>query len=203
MPRRVIASATLLLFLLAPVFPALAMDAQLGGLPAHGERSAQDLYVLLGKLDVPKPYILVGHSYGGSVARLFASLYPDDIGGLVLEDTQHEDVFQAMRSVLTGKDLSAFDRLMAERFSTPEHPQTEADYRETTREQIKKSRPLPQIPYVVLAAAGRAVADAIYELELARGVVISTVHYDRAEWEAPLMRATPFRTRVEAEAVLL
>src|SRR5512139_1121345 len=29
--RRVIASATLLLFLLAPVFPALAMDAQLGG----------------------------------------------------------------------------------------------------------------------------------------------------------------------------
>ena len=49
----------------------------------------------------------------------------------------------------------------------------------------------------------RAVADAVYELELARGVVISTVHYDKAEWEAPLMRATPFRTRVEAEAVLI
>jgi predicted nucleotidyltransferase len=49
----------------------------------------------------------------------------------------------------------------------------------------------------------RAVADAIYELELARGVVISTVHYGRVEWEAPLMRATPFRSRVEAEAVLL
>ena len=48
-----------------------------------------------------------------------------------------------------------------------------------------------------------AVADAIYELELARGVVVSTIHYDRAEWDAPLMRATPFRTRVEAEAVLL
>ena len=48
-----------------------------------------------------------------------------------------------------------------------------------------------------------AVADAIYELELARGVVVSTIHYDRAEWDAPLTRATPFRTRVEAEAVLL
>ena len=49
----------------------------------------------------------------------------------------------------------------------------------------------------------RAVADAIYELELARGVVISTIHYDRTEWDAPLTRATPFRTRVETEAVLL
>ena len=50
---------------------------------------------------------------------------------------------------------------------------------------------------------GRAVADAIYEVELAQGVVISTILYDRAEWDAPLTRATPFRARVEAEAVLL
>jgi uncharacterized protein len=52
-------------------------------------------------------------------------------------------------------------------------------------------------------AQAAAVADAIYELELARGVVISTMYYERLEWEAPLMRATPFRTHVEAEAVLL
>ena len=48
-----------------------------------------------------------------------------------------------------------------------------------------------------------ALADAVYELELARGVVVSTIQYERAEWDAPLTRATPFRTRVEAEAVLL
>ncbi len=46
-----------------------------------------------------------------------------------------------------------------------------------------------------------AVADAIYELELASAVVISTLFYSREEWEAPLTRATPFRARVEAEAV--
>ena len=51
--------------------------------------------------------------------------------------------------------------------------------------------------------AERAVADAIYEVELARGAVISMILYDRAEWDAPLTRATPFRARVEAEAVLL
>jgi predicted nucleotidyltransferase len=48
-----------------------------------------------------------------------------------------------------------------------------------------------------------AVAEAVYELELARGVVISILHYREAEWDTPLIRATPFRTRVEAEAVLI
>jgi len=48
-----------------------------------------------------------------------------------------------------------------------------------------------------------AVVEAVYELELACGVVISMLHYSEAEWDAPLIRATPFRTRVEAEAVLI
>ncbi len=48
-----------------------------------------------------------------------------------------------------------------------------------------------------------AITDAIYELELRRSVVISTIYYARAEWDAPTMRVTPFRTRIEAEAVLL
>ncbi len=69
--------------------------------------------------------------------------------------------------------------------------------------------PDSDLDLLILTEAGlsldeeRAVADAIYEIELARGVVISTVRYDRTEWEAPLMRATPFRSRVEAEAVLI
>lgn len=48
-----------------------------------------------------------------------------------------------------------------------------------------------------------AVTDAIYDLELTRGVVISTLFYSRDDWDAPLTRATPFRTSVDAEAVLV
>ena len=48
-----------------------------------------------------------------------------------------------------------------------------------------------------------AVTDAIYELELVKGVVISTLYYCWSEWDAPLVRATPFRHRVEVEAVLI
>jgi pimeloyl-ACP methyl ester carboxylesterase len=132
--------------------------SEIGDLPTHGEQSARDLQVLLEILSVPKPYILVGHSYGGNIARLFASMFPDDMGGLILEDTQHEEVLNEMRKILEGKDLEAFDELMATRFNTSEHPKTEADYREMTREQIRKGKRLPRIPYVVLMAAGRAKA---------------------------------------------
>ena len=46
-------------------------------------------------------------------------------------------------------------------------------------------------------------ADAIYDLELARGVVLSLLWYARDEWDAALTRATPFRHWVDAEAVLV
>ena len=137
--------------------------SEVGRLPTHGEQSAKDLHVLLDRLRVPRPFILIGHSYGGNVVRLFASLYPKDVGGLILEDTQHENVLEEMRKVLKGQDLEAFERLVVERFSVPEHPETEADYRDTTRKQLRRSGPLPQIPFVVLTS-GRDRAEAMRPL---------------------------------------
>ncbi len=40
------------------------------------------------------PYILVGHSYGGVVARIFADTYPQLTGGIVLVDSAHQDMGQ-------------------------------------------------------------------------------------------------------------
>jgi pimeloyl-ACP methyl ester carboxylesterase len=37
------------------------------------------------------PYILVGHSYGGLIVRLYATRFPDRVKGLVLVDSSHED----------------------------------------------------------------------------------------------------------------
>ena len=133
-------------------------ESEIGDLPTHAEQSAKDLQVLLDKLGVPSPYILVGHSYGGNVIRLFASMYPDDMGGLILEDTQHEDVLNELRKILKGKDLEAFDQLLVDMFSAPENPKTEADYRNITRDQLRNSKPLPKIPFVMLTSADRAKA---------------------------------------------
>src|SRR5262249_26337898 len=37
------------------------------------------------------PYVLVGHSYGGMIVRLFADRFADKVGGVVLIDSSHED----------------------------------------------------------------------------------------------------------------
>ena len=154
-----------------PVIPALAAKttvvtydragvgkSELGRLPAHGEQSARDLHALLAKLAVPKPYLLFGHSFGGFVARLFAAMYPEDMAGLILEETQHEDNLVEMRKILKGKDLETFDQVLLPSFAAPENPRDEADYRNATREQLKKITPLPPMPFVILTVRGRAAA---------------------------------------------
>jgi pimeloyl-ACP methyl ester carboxylesterase len=60
-----------------------------------------DLHALLGAADIPGPYVLVGHSAGGMIVRLYASTYPDDVVGMVLLDTTHEDVWPRFHQALT------------------------------------------------------------------------------------------------------
>ena len=55
-----------------------------GPLPRTAARIADELHRLLRAGGVPAPYILVGHSYGGLVMRLFASRHTEDVAGLVL-----------------------------------------------------------------------------------------------------------------------
>jgi pimeloyl-ACP methyl ester carboxylesterase len=45
-----------------------------------------DLHALLEAAQIPKPYILVGHSFGGLVVRAYAAKYPGEVAGLVLVD---------------------------------------------------------------------------------------------------------------------
>lgn len=45
-----------------------------------------DLHLLLDSLKVDRPLVLVAHSFGGYIARLFAHRFPDEVSGLVLVD---------------------------------------------------------------------------------------------------------------------
>ena len=49
-----------------------------------------DLHALLAVADVPGPYVLAGHSLGGTYARLYAATYPDAVAGVVLIDAFNE-----------------------------------------------------------------------------------------------------------------
>jgi pimeloyl-ACP methyl ester carboxylesterase len=48
---------------------------------------ATDLHTLLQRGDVPGPYVLAGHSFGGLYVLTFASRYPEEVAGMVLVDT--------------------------------------------------------------------------------------------------------------------
>jgi pimeloyl-ACP methyl ester carboxylesterase len=61
------------------------------------EDQAHELQALLQAAAIEPPYVLVAHSYGGFVSRLFAATYPDEVVGLVLIESSHEDEIAAYR----------------------------------------------------------------------------------------------------------
>jgi pimeloyl-ACP methyl ester carboxylesterase len=87
-----------------PVRDVLARDAQvflydragLGGSdPAPLPRSiadfTADLHGLLHAAGVAPPYLLVGGSFGGLIVSHFAALHPQEVAGVVLEDSTHPE----------------------------------------------------------------------------------------------------------------
>lgn len=85
-----------------------------------------DLRSLLAALDAPPPYILVGHSFGGFVARMFAYRYPAEVAGLVFVDSAQEDAIFRFRDILKNGTLPPrrFDEpiwLTYERFHQTQH----------------------------------------------------------------------------------
>ncbi|WP_329000202.1 alpha/beta hydrolase [Kribbella sp. NBC_00709] len=55
--------------------------------PQDGTQIAIDLHTLLQRGNIPGPYVLAGHSFGGLYVRTFAARYPNDVAGLVLVDS--------------------------------------------------------------------------------------------------------------------
>ena len=62
--------------------------------PPHWRRTpdlqASDLHALLAAAAIPPPYVLVGHSYGGIVARRFYTQHPSAVAGMLFVDSSHE-----------------------------------------------------------------------------------------------------------------
>ena len=59
--------------------------------PRTSKVIAGELHALLQAAGVPPPYVLVGHSMGGYDVRVFASIYRNEVAGMVLVDASHPD----------------------------------------------------------------------------------------------------------------
>jgi pimeloyl-ACP methyl ester carboxylesterase len=59
--------------------------------PAWGDQAARDLHQLVQNAGLPRPLVLVGHSFGGYVIRLYHHAFPGEVSGMVFADTALED----------------------------------------------------------------------------------------------------------------
>ncbi len=66
---------------------------------------AESLHTLLNNAGIPGPYVLVGHSVGGIYVRSFAHQYPEDVVGMVLVDSSHENQLLRFPAEITKSEL--------------------------------------------------------------------------------------------------
>ena len=64
--------------------------------PRDGVQSAEDLHTLLDVAGEHGPYVLVGHSTGGTYAMTYAARYPQQVAGMVLLDSSSPEQFTQM-----------------------------------------------------------------------------------------------------------
>ncbi|HEX8284960.1 MAG TPA: alpha/beta hydrolase [Pyrinomonadaceae bacterium] len=62
-----------------------------GPTPRTMRQDAYELHTLLRAAGVKSPYVLVGHSLGGLIARVYGEQYPKEVAGMVLVAPTHED----------------------------------------------------------------------------------------------------------------
>ena len=67
-----------------------------GATALTADQMAENLRQALETAGESGPYVLVGHSIGGVYVRVFAQKYPEDVAGLVLVDSAHENQQQRM-----------------------------------------------------------------------------------------------------------
>jgi pimeloyl-ACP methyl ester carboxylesterase len=58
-------------------------------LPSDAAQFTKELHTLLQNANVPGPYVLVGHSLGGFIVRIFAHDYASEVAGVVLVDSMN------------------------------------------------------------------------------------------------------------------
>lgn len=59
--------------------------------PRTASTMVEELHTLLVNADVQGPYVLVGHSLGGMLVRVYAHNHPDEVVGMILVDSYHEE----------------------------------------------------------------------------------------------------------------
>ncbi len=122
-----------------------------------------DLRALLKAAAVAPPYVLVGHSFGGISARLFASDFPAEVAGIVLVDPTP--------TTFVDGECAIVDTSLCTVLRGGWDPSKNPDGLDIVKsgEEIAQAGPLPGVPFVVLAATNHqqaAITDPTIEKQI-------------------------------------
>lgn len=117
-------------------------------LPRDGLQIVLELREMLRAEGLEPPYVLVGHSLGGTMVKLFAKTWPQEVAGVVLVDARHEQFTQRCRQVgvhrLLYEPPEAFLNML------PPVPRAEVLAAPLTLKQARRAGTFPDVPLIVL-----------------------------------------------------
>ncbi|TDL82722.1 alpha/beta fold hydrolase [Peribacillus frigoritolerans] len=116
--------------------------------PRTSIEMVKELKELLLKLNINGPYILVGHSFGGVNARVFASQYPHEVAGLILIDSTPENYKERFLPTMSKEFQEAY-------YNQFVYEGTYEEFKNSLY-QLKETKRNLDIPAIILSAGKKA-----------------------------------------------
>lgn len=171
---------------------------------APGVRDAEavdrELFALLQQTGIDGPYVLVGHSLGGLYAEYFAARHPDQVLGIVLEESRPADFTRRCEAA----GISSCTLPASTAWTLPQGGRTELAALATTAALVERvqgarsmptlvlSRPTPANPSAFDSLWSAAQRDLAARYPDARQLVASSgghyIHLDQPEWFVDALR---------------
>jgi len=123
--------------------------------PRTSGHMVEELRVLLRNAGAPGPYVLVGWSFGGMNARLYAAQYPQDVAGVVLLESSHPDRNERSLALLPPRtqgepgSLTELRQWWASDWGVPILNPLGVDWR-VSAEQVRAAGDLGDMPLIVI-----------------------------------------------------
>lgn len=125
-------------------------------LPRDGLQVVHELRALLQAEEIKPPYILVGHSLGGTFVKLFARMHPGEVAGVVLVDARHSEFDKRCKQQGVHRLLYQPPQLLFALSSRATRAELAASA--LTMRQARRAGPFPSIPLIVLSQ-GKATSN--------------------------------------------
>jgi pimeloyl-ACP methyl ester carboxylesterase len=123
--------------------------------PRTAHQIATELHTALRNAGLAPPYVLVGHSAGGLYIRVFASMYPNEVAGMVFVDSTPEDFFERLKAIQSPEEQKKFEEKMQDYAAqASEGRRDEWASLDVDLQQARTALPLPNVPIILLTGMG-------------------------------------------------